>query len=93
MTPEEAQSRAIQAKRLLEDPLLKEAFEIIERDIIEMWILCPERDTEGQKLLQQHIRNARKLKGILQGAMESGKVAQFQRESLLDKTLSFVRKS
>lgn len=78
MTNEEKLQRATRAKILLEDALMQEAFSIIERDITEMWVNCPERDIEGQRFLQQHIRNARKLKAILQGIMESGKMVAFQ---------------
>ena len=92
MSPEEIKVRAAHAQRLLEDPLLKEAFEIIERDIYEMWVACPERDLEGQRLLQQHIRNARKLRDILRGAMESGKMLALQEKSLKDRAREFIRK-
>jgi hypothetical protein len=92
MSPEETIKRAERARQLLEDPLMVEAFSIIEKDITEMWVNCPERDIEGQRLLQMHIRNARKLKGILMGVMESGKLEQLRASSLKDNVLKHFPK-
>jgi hypothetical protein len=92
MSPEETIKRAERARQLLEDPLMTEAFSIIEKDITEMWVNCPERDIEGQRLLQMHIRNARKLKGILMGVMESGKLEQLRAQSLKENVLKHFPK-
>lgn len=73
MTPEERVRRGERARQILEEPLLQEAFFIMERDVIEMFHNCPERDAEGMLHLQQHLRNVRKLKNILLGVIESGK--------------------
>ena len=78
MNPAELKVRAGNAERLLNDPLMKEAFDIIEKDIFEMWVACPERDVEGKNLLQIHIRHARKFRDILKGVLESGKLADFR---------------
>ena len=90
MTAEEAQRRGERAKRLLEDPMLVEAFKLLETDIIEMWVACPERDKEGQERLQRHIRDARKLKDILYGIMENGKF-ELSKKSLADKFINKLR--
>jgi len=74
MTPAELKTRGENASRILSDPLVVEALAIIERDIFEMWVVCPERDIEGKNILQQHIRNARKFRDILRGVMESGQL-------------------
>ena len=79
MKPEELRVRGENAARILNDPLVIEALETIERDIFEMWVICPERDIEGKNLLQLHIRHARKFRDILRGVMESGKLT-IQRE-------------
>ena len=96
MTPEETIHRANKARQILEEPLLIEAFSIMEKDVIEMFVSCPERDREGLQLLQQHIRNVRKLKNILLGIIENGKMAEHQirqKESLKDRITSQFRRS
>ena len=74
MTPEEIITRAEGAKRLLADPLIIEALETIERDVVEAFYACPVRDTEGMRILQTDLRLARQFKGILQNAIERGKL-------------------
>ena len=95
MTPEETIHRANKARQILEEPLLIEAFSIMERDVVEMFVSCPERDREGLQLLQQHIRNVRKLRNILLGIIENGKMAEHQirqKESLKDRITSPFRR-
>ena len=95
MTPEETIHRANKARQILEEPLLIEAFSIMEKDVIEMFVSCPERDKEGLQLLQQHIRNVRKLRNILLGIIENGKMAEHQirqKESLKDRITSQFRR-
>ena len=95
MTPEETIHRANKARQILEEPLLIEAFSIMEKDVIEMFVSCPERDREGLQLLQQHIRNVRKLRNILLGIIENGKMAEHQirqKESLKDRITSQFRR-
>lgn len=74
MTEAEIIARASGAARLLADPLLKEALQTIERDIVEAFHTCPVRDLEGMRILQTNLRMARQFKGILQGAIERGKL-------------------
>lgn len=75
MTPTQALDRSNSAKRILEDPLFIEAFALIEHEIMEQWEACPARDKEAREFLWLLFKNARKFKGILQGAIESGKLA------------------
>lgn len=88
MTQAEIATRGEGAKRILNDPLVVEALEIIERDVIEAYAACPTRDLEGMRILQTNLRLARQFKGILQGAMERGKLAVHdlrQKETLAEK--------
>ena len=93
MNPAELKVRAGNAERLLNDPLMKEAFDIIEKDIFEMWVACPERDVEGKNLLQQHIRHARKFRDILRNVLESGKLADFRENTptIFEKTAAAAK--
>ena len=89
MTPEELVHRGNKARQILEEPLVKEAFSIMERDVIELFYNCPQRDTEGMVYLQQNLRNVRKLKDLLLGVMETGKLEanKLQRKSNLKETM------
>lgn len=75
MTEAETIARATRARALLDDPLLKEALALIETEVIEAFHACPVRDTEGMRILQTNLRMCRQFKGILQGAIERGKLA------------------
>lgn len=76
MTPEETISHAQAAKKLLEQPLLKDALDTIEREIIVAWEACPIRDTDGKEELWKLMKTAKKFRGILQGVVESGQLAE-----------------
>jgi len=94
MTPAEILARAASAARILEDPLVAEALATIERDVVEAFFACPVRDTEGMRILQTDLRLARQFKGILQGAMERGKLAAHElreKETFAQQTLRKIR--
>lgn len=94
MSIEQDMERAVKAKALLEDPLVVEAFATLERDILEAFYACPIRDDEGRRILQTDLRVARQFKGILQGAIERGKLAAHElreRESFASRALKAIR--
>lgn len=94
MSPAEILARAATAKRILDEPLVIEAFEVIERDVIEAYVACPTRDLEGMRLLQNELRRARKFKGVLQAAIEQGKLTAHdlrEKESFAQMALKKVR--
>lgn len=72
MTPQQQISRAEHAKRLLDDELLNEALEIIEKEVIAQWEAVPVRDTEGREELWKLYKTAKKFRGILHGVVNSG---------------------
>ena len=92
MSPEETFKRAEKARQLLEDPLLKEALSSIEMEVIQEWENCPARDKEGREELWKLYKTSLKFKGILQGAIESGKVVKLRELSLKDKALNQLYK-
>lgn len=92
MTPQEIASRANRAQQLLSDKLLVEALDSIEQEIIEQWESCPARDAEGREALWKYYKTAKKFRGILQGAVESGKVAAFREQSIKDSALTMFNK-
>ncbi len=71
----EQQSRGQTALQLLENELLKEALDAIDREVMEQWVACPARDKEGKEALWQLIKTSRKFREILLGYIDTGKLA------------------
>lgn len=87
------QHRAAKAQELLENELLNEALEAIEREILNQWVECPARDKDGKEALWQLIKTARKFRGVLQGYVQTGKLAadqlkRFEKESRISRLFS-----
>lgn len=74
----EQQTRGQYAMSLLENELLQEALDAIDREVMEQWIACPARDKEGKEALWQLIKTSRKFRDILTGYIETGKLATAQ---------------
>ncbi len=74
----EQQTRGQTAMSLLENELLQDALAAIDREVMEQWIACPARDKEGKEVLWQLIKTSRKFRDILQGHIETGKLATAQ---------------
>jgi hypothetical protein len=92
MTNDEAIRRGERAKQLLQDPLLVEALDLIEKEIISQWEACPVRDSEGREFLWQYYKTAKKFRGILEGTVQSGSVGAFrEQQSLMDKTVNIFK--
>jgi len=72
------QNRAQSAKELLENELFNSIFTDLEKEIIEHLAGCPVRDKEGRDIFLLSLQITRKLKGILQGYVETGKLATAQ---------------
>ncbi|MBP9131024.1 MAG: hypothetical protein KBF50_12180 [Steroidobacteraceae bacterium] len=67
--------RGRQAAELLAHPLLKEALDAIEAEVVSQWGQCPARDHEGKEALWQLYKTAQKFRGVLTGYVDTGKVA------------------
>lgn len=95
MTPEEELRRAEHARQLCEDPMVKETLDLMEKDILEAWIACPARDSEGRDWLWRQMVATRKFRDCLRGTMESGKIAAAQlkqKQTLKERTLNAIRR-
>ena len=75
MSLDQEQTRGWQAQQLLDNELLKEALDVIEKDVIAQWEQCPARDNEGKEQLWQLYKTAKKFRLVLQGVVETGKLA------------------
>ncbi len=71
---EESILRGRRAQQLLDDPLIAEAFEAMEADLVAAWRAAPVRDVEGREHLWLMLRASEKLRGIFVGYVEAGKV-------------------
>lgn len=88
----EQQSRGQTALQLLENELLNQALNAIDKEVMEQWIACPARDKEGKEALWQLIKTSRKFREILTGYINTGKLAtanlkRFEKESMLKRAL------
>lgn len=74
-SPEEVLRRSVKAQQFLQDPLMRDTLDLMEREIMEAWIICPARDSEGREWLWRQIVATRKFRDLLRGTMEAGKLA------------------
>lgn len=68
--------RGEHAQRLLREPLLIGAFELLEKEYIEQWQNSPARDVEGREKLFLMQKVLQVVQGHLTQAVETGKLAQ-----------------
>lgn len=75
MSPHEDVERGRQAAELLANPLLSEALNAIDAEVVQQWEQCPARDMEGKEALWQLMKTGKKFRGLLTGYIQSGKLA------------------
>lgn len=91
MSLEERLFMGDRAKEVLENEAFVEAFEAIEKEVIEQWTNSPARDAEGREKLWSYLHLLRKVKQHLTSTLETGKLAQLDlqhRQTLLDRVRS-----
>ena len=71
----------LDAQKIIENPLVQNAFNSIRAGIIEKWRSCPIRDKEGQHELKLMDKLLTDLEGYFKTVIESGKMAEFQLEN------------
>jgi len=74
------QSRAIEARDVVEHPLYVEAFEVYQKRLMDEWADSPARDKEGRETLWLMLKTARAVQAHLQQIMETGQLASIQLE-------------
>lgn len=79
---EEQARRGDQADKLMQHPLLVEAFSLIEQDIQHKWQNSPARDAEGREGLWTQLKLLHRLRLEIQAVAENGKIA---RQTLLQR--------
>ncbi len=82
MTPEERERRA---RSLLEDPLLKEAFDILKEDLMGRWNHSGSTDLEARESIWLAMRLLDRIRGHLTSIVETG-----QMNKILDKQHPYI---
>lgn len=76
MQLEEQAQRGVDARKLMEHPLLVEALATIEQDIQAKWRDSPARDVEGREQLWTQLKLINRLRAEIFQIAEHGKVAE-----------------
>ena len=77
-----AGERAARAQRLLDDALLIEAFDTLDRDYLKAWRATAARDTDARERLWQAVQIVAKVRDHLTGVVNGGKLAQRELDDL-----------
>lgn len=81
---EKATARAVRADALLDDELLKEAFEKLEKNYIAAWRATTVDDTAGREKLFLAINIVGKVRDHLASVVANGKLARAELKELAD---------
>lgn len=92
MSPEEEIQRAERARQLLEEPLIKEAFLILEGAFLNGIHSSAIKDVELREKLCQMLMSLQRVKQHLQSTIETGKFAeaQIKQQTMWDKAKNVV---
>jgi hypothetical protein len=78
----EALARAARAQRLLDDELLAEAFDTLDREYVKAWRESYARDTDARERLWQAVQIVAKVRSHLSVALNNGNIAQRELDEL-----------
>lgn len=78
MNLEREQRRGEQARRLLEDPLMVEAFAAVEGSLRRQWEASGDGDAAARERLWLMLKLLRRVQGLLTEALETGRLAEAQ---------------
>lgn len=83
--------RGQEAERLMNEPLIKEAFEKIESGVISALKSCAMADRDTQHELALTLQLLGKLQGVFKEIMQTGQLAQMQEESIASRLVRKLR--
>jgi hypothetical protein len=78
LTSDELIHRAERAKQLLQEPLIVEALQKLEQDVMEAWSTCAIRDKEAQHELLLMVQTARKFRALFAQVIATGEIEAAQ---------------
>lgn len=81
--------RGLEAKRLLDNPTLKEALDAIENAVVQQWEDCPARDSEGREQLWMLYKLSKKVRYLLEGYVQTGRLAEENMRIAKEKRFKF----
>ena len=73
MTPEERERRA---QSLINDPLLKESFDVLKEDLMNRWSHSGSTDLEARESIWLAIRLLERIEGHIKSIIETGHMAK-----------------
>lgn len=73
MTDQQISDRGLEASRILDSAVYREAMEAVRASIVAKWREVSVRDVEGQQLTHQLMTLADTFEGLLAGYVEAGK--------------------
>ncbi|HEX2581240.1 MAG TPA: hypothetical protein VHL08_04620 [Dongiaceae bacterium] len=76
MSPIQHIRRGEQAQRLLEEPLLRDAFSQLRQEYLSQWEETPARDTQAREFLWLSVKLIERVRQDLQSIMTTGQLAQ-----------------
>ena len=81
--------RGAKAEKLIKDPLLCEAFDLVKQSLTKAWETSPVRDKDGREYLYLMIKAVNDSHGYLEQALRDGKVAlhSMEQRSLFQKLM------
>ena len=79
------------SRRLLDDPVFKEAFSVIESTLIERIRQVPMGDVKTQHELVLSVQLLGQLRNHFQTIIDTGKMAQIQKQTILDRAKRLMR--
>lgn len=68
-------ARAVQAEAVLNNDLIREAYERIEADLFEQWVSTSMHDTQGRERLWAAVQANRRHQGYMLSVISNGKMA------------------
>lgn len=80
--------RGERAAQLLQDDLIVEALDKVEREYTEQWKNSPVRDAEGREKLFLMVKTAQKFRMELESVMETGQLAKLSLAQRLGQKLN-----
>jgi hypothetical protein len=78
MTLEQESRRGEQARRLLEDPLLQEAFAAVDRALREAWVATPDEAADERERLWLMLKLLGRVRAHMIDVLQTGKLADGQ---------------
>ncbi len=92
MSPDEEVIRGHKAAQVLENELVKEAFEEVRKHILRVWETTPARDVEAREWTFKLYQASLKFEEIFKGYVDTGKVAadKIKQQNLLGRLRSVI---